>query len=166
MCPGCGLSLANIRDDEFSCRGGLTNSIVYRAMIIGTDVYNPFDLVSLIQSWVSSGFASIVVQRSHLFLDVDCNAMLDTLSDPDCPLAEPPVMTTSAIPPRRTTQPSTTTGRPGVVSNAVASPIRAGVIGGILVATIIAALIAVLLVVLIVTILKWRTSKKKSSYDR
>ena len=158
MCPSCSLSIANIRDDEFSCRGGLTNQIIYRAMIIGTNSYSPNDLLSLIQSWVSSGYASIVVETSHLFLDKGCSTLLDTLRDPDCPLMLPPTTTSSVTPPKTTAPPSTTKEKPSVVSNAV----RAGDIGGILVALIIAVLTAVLLIVLVVTIMKWRAFKKKS----
>ena len=170
MCTNCSLSIANIRDDEFSCRGGLTNQIIYRAMIIGTDSYSPVDLVSLIQSWVSTGYASIVVETSHLLLDNDCSTLLDTLRDPDCPLVLPPVTTSSLTSPKMTAPkttapPSMTSEKPSVVVNAVQSSLRARDIGGIIVASIIAALIAVLVMVLVVTIIKWRTFKK-ISYDR
>ena len=165
MCPSCSLSIANIRDDEFSCHGGLTNQIIYRAMIIGTNSYSPNDLAFLIQSWVSSGYALIVVETSHLFLDKDCSTLLDTLKDPDCPLVLPPTTTSSVAPPKTTAPPITTKEKPGVVRNAVGSPLRAGDIGGILVALIIAVLIAVLLIVLVVIFIKWRAFKK-ISYDK
>ena len=158
----CSLSIANIMYDEFSCRGGLTNQIVYRGMIIGTDSYSPAALVSLIQSWVNTGYASIVVETSHLFLDKDCSTLLDTLRDPDCPLELPPTTTSSVTPPKTTAPPSTTKEKPSVVSNAVGSPLRAGDIGGILVALIISTLVAVLLIVLVVSIMKWNAFKKKS----
>ena len=169
MCPSCSLSTANIRDDEFSCRGGLTNQIIYRAMIIGTNSYSPIALVSLIQSWVNTGYASIVVETSHLFMDTDCNTLLDTLRDPDCPLRVLPPATTSSVTPPKITVPSTKTTGPNTAtekpSSAVGSPLRAGDIGGVLVAVIIAVLVVVLLMVLVITIMKWRAFKQKS-YDR
>ena len=89
LCTTChGLTAANIKDDKFSCRGGLTNFIVYRARIVGTDTYSAPGLVSLMQSWVGSGRASVIVQSSHLHLDQTCDAYLDTLQSPDCPPGE------------------------------------------------------------------------------
>lgn len=178
MCPRCRLTTANIRDDEFSCRGGLTNQIVYRAMIIGTTTSSPTDLVSLIQLWVRGGAASIRVSSStRLYIDPDCDAILDTLRDPDCPLSS----SATTTPPPTTTDISTTTasisttesdtttaasGRTtessetesGSVGGAEASVVRPGVIGGVVLAVVIVVLIVVFLVVLIVTIVKWKTS--------
>ena len=88
LCTTCDLTAVNIKDDEFSCRGGLTNFIVYRARIVGTDTYSAPGLVSLMQSWVGSSRASIMVQSSHLHLDPTCDTYLDTLQSPDCPPGE------------------------------------------------------------------------------
>ena len=174
MCPRCRLTTANIRDDEFSCRGGLIDQIVYRAMIIGTTTSSPTDLVSLIQSWVRGGAASIRVSSStRLYIDPDCNTILDTLWDPDCPLSSSTATTT--LPPTTTdiststasistTEPDTTTAASGTttenvsVGGAEASVVRPGVIGGVVLAVVIVVLIVVFLVVLIVTIVKWKTS--------
>ena len=179
MCPRCRLTMANIRDDEFSCRGGLTDQIVYRAMIIGTTTSSPTNLVSLIQSWVRGGAASIRISSStRLYIDPDCDAILDTLWDPDCPLSS---ITTTTLPPTTsdtstttasisTTEPETTTATSGTttespetesgsVGGAEASAVvRPGVIGGVVLAVVIVVLIVVFLVVLIVTIVKWKTS--------
>ena len=87
-CPdhNCGLTVDDIRDDEFSCRGGSTKHIIYRAVIGGTEQYNAQALVSLIHSWVASGSASITVLSHRLHLDKDCNSLLNDLNEPDCPL--------------------------------------------------------------------------------
>ena len=172
MCPRCGITTANIRDDEFSCRGGLTNQIVYRAMIIGTTTSSPTDLVSLIQSWVMGGAAYIrVPSGTRLYIDQDCNTPLDTLWDPDCPLsttsAPLPPATSSTTSPISTSEPDTTvpstTAESSETERSVdvggAEPvIRAGMIGGIILAVVIVALIVVFLVVLIVTIVKWKAT--------
>ena len=89
--------VANIKDDEFSCRGGITKQIVYRARIVGTDVYSSPGLVSLMQSWVGSGMASIMVQSSRLQLDPTCDTYLDTLQSPDCPLGEQLISTSQSL---------------------------------------------------------------------
>ena len=174
MCPRCRLTTANIRDDEFSCRGGLTYQIVYRAMIIGTTTSSPTDLVSLIQLWVRGGAASIRSPSStRLYIDPDCNAILDTLWDPDCPLSSsatttlPPTTTDISISTASisTTEPDTTTAASGTTTENVSvggaagsAVVRPGVIGGVVLAVVIVVLIVVFLVVLIVTIVKWKTS--------
>ena len=171
MCPRCGLTTANIRDDEFSCRGGLTNQIVYRTMIIGTTASSPTDLVSLIQSWVRGGAANIRVSPgTRLYIDRDCDTPLDTLWDPDCPLSTtstpPPTVSTTTISTTTisttepdTTAPGMTTENSGAERVGAAEPvIRAGMIGGVVLAVVIVVLIVVFLVVLIVTIVKWKTT--------
>ena len=170
MCPRCGLTTANIRDDEFSCRGGLTNQIVYRAMIIGTTTSSPADLVSLIQSWVRGGAANIRVSSdTRLYIDRDCDTPLDTLWDPDCPLSmattstPPPTISTTTISTTEpdTTAPTTTTMQNSGTERSVgdAEPVvRGGLIGGVVIAVVIVLLIVVLLVVLIVTIVKWKVA--------
>ena len=44
-------------------------------------MYSAPDLVSLMQSWVSSGMASIMFRSSRLHLDPTCNIKLDSLSN-------------------------------------------------------------------------------------
>ena len=133
LCPRCGVTVANIKDDEFSCRGGLTDYIVYRARIVGTDTYSAPGLVSLMQSWVGSGRASIMVQSSRLHLDPTCDIQLDSLYDTDC--LHNPTKPPTAAP---------------VNSRGVSS----GEIGGILVGLVIILLLLVLVVVIILK--KWR----------
>ena len=85
VCPECQLTTDNIRDHEFSCHG-LTKHIVYRAMVVGTKVRTAVDLVSLIQSWVDSGRASITALSIRLHLDKDCSTVVYNLDEPVCPL--------------------------------------------------------------------------------
>ena len=169
MCPRCGLTTANIRNNEFSCRGGLTNQIVYRAMIIGTTTSSPADLVSIIQSWVRGGAANIRVSSgTRLYIDRDCDTPLDTLWDPDCPL---PMAITSTLPPTISTTTISAiepdTAAPDTITHSsttdssvggVKPVVRAGVIGGVVLTVVIVVLIVILLVVLIVTIVKWKTT--------
>ena len=142
VCPSCGLTVPNIRNDEFSCHGGLTNRIVYRAMIIGTDTYSAPSLVSLIQSWVTSGSASVTVFSTRLRLDMDCAAFLDTFNDPDCPLKIESRQTTTAPKPKENISPS--------------SPHHVGAseIVGFLIGSIVIILLAVLLLVIAIIALK------------
>ena len=164
VCSTCGFTTTNIRDDEFSCRGGLTNQIVYRAMIVGTSVYSAPGLVSRIQSWVASGAASITVLSSRLHLDKDCSTPLDTLNEPDCPLPEaetptttvPPLITTKAV---TTPKPTDELDKGPSVKPIVAETVRTGEIGGLIVAAIIIVLLAVLILVIIIVAFKRFKSK-------
>ena len=138
LCPRCGVTAANIKKDEFSCRGGLTNQIVYRAMIVGTDVSNASGLVSLIESWVASDRASIMVQSSRLHLDPTCHTELDSLFSQDC------------INDHVTTTPSSPTKAPINISG----HISVGEIAGICIGAAI--VILLLLLITVIALKKWR----------
>ena len=165
ICPTCGLTFANIKDDEFSCRGGLTNYIIYRARIVGNDVYSAPGLVSLMQSWVISGTASISLQSSsRLHLDPTCPTSLDTLRSADCPMVSTPVISTVGEPTPKTTEDKNleiTNSKPedgnkgeGGVSAAATS---AGEVGGIIIGALVVILLAVLIVMLAIVILRrWK----------
>ena len=138
--------MANIRDDEFSCDRGLKNHIVYRAMIIGTDTYSAPSLVSLIQSWVSSGSASLSAFSSRLRLDKDCVTFLDTFSEPVCQVKVEPQQS-----------------KDNVTPNSSPQQFKAGEIGGILIGIIIIVLLAVLITIIVVVALwkyKFKTLKR------
>ena len=153
LCQTCDLTTANIKNDEFSCRGGLTKQIVYRARIIGTDTYSAPGLVSLMQSWVGGGRASIMVQSSRLHLDPTCGTSLDTLKAPDCEVV-PPVPTDSTKP----TKPPKPEVQPFQSGSSGAS---VGEIGGIAVGGVIVVLLAIL-IVLIVVVIMWKMKSKLS----
>ena len=164
LCPTCRLTDANIKDDEFSCRGGLTNYIIYRARIVGTDMYSAPGLVSLMQSWVGSDTASIAIQSSsRLHLDASCPTSLDTLRSPDCPLvSRPPITTTVGLPETKPTSKKpegSTTAKPAPSEErtGLSASARAGEIGGIFIGALIVLLLAVVIVLLSVIILKrWK----------
>ena len=101
--------------------------------MVGTNTYSAPGLVSLMQSWVDSGRASIMVRSSRLTLDPTCDTNLDSLYDTDC-LYSP-------------TKPPTAApfNRHGV---------SAGEIAGILIGVVIILLLIALVVVIILK--KWR----------
>ena len=167
LCPTCRLTVANIKDDEFSCRGGLTNFIVYRARMVGTDVYSAPGLVSLMQSWVGSDRASIAIQSSsRLHLDASCPTSLDTLRSPDCPfISRPPVTTTVGAPETKPTTKkpeekiTTVKPPPSEERTGLSASARAGEIGGIFIGVLVVLLLVVVIVLLSVILLKrWKPS--------
>ena len=153
LCPTCDLSIANIKDDEFSCRGGLTKQIIYRARIVGTDTYSAPGLVSLMQSWVGSGMASIMVQSSRLHLDPTCDASLDTLKAPDCKVV---FFVEPTDPTQKPSILSPVTGQSGSGGASV------GTIGGIVVGGVTAVLLGILIIVLIAVVTMWKAKSKLS----
>ena len=151
LCPICGLTVANIKDDEFSCREGLTRQIVYRARIVGTDTYSGPGLVSLMQSWVGSGKASIMVQSSRLHLDPTCDAYLNTLQSSDCPPREQSLLTSPSLEFTEMT----------ILSGHDSESAEAGVIAGSISAVVVVtlAIISVLLILVVLT-MKMLNSKQ------
>ena len=163
LCPTCGLTPANIKEDEFSCRGGLTKQIVYRGRIVGTEVYSATGLISLIQSWVASGRASLMIQSSRLHVDPTCLASLDSLRSSDCPITSQPITTAGSAPVTKTTQegkPETSTNKPDKQPiPGLSAAARGGEIGGIFVGSLIVILLTVLIVLLALVMLKkWKPS--------
>ena len=126
-------------------------------------MYSATGLISLIQSWVASGRASLMIQSSRLHLDPSCDAALDSLRSLDCPITSQPITTTGSKPvPKTTTQES----KPETVSKPDRQPIpglsaaaRSGEIGGIFVGSLIVILLIVLIVLLALVMLKkWKPS--------
>ena len=127
--------------------------------MVGTDTYSAPGLVSLMQSWVGSGRASIMVQSSRLHLDPTCGTSLDTLKAPDCEFL-PPHLTTNPTnsPTNPTTNPAT--GSPRIDSQS-GNGASVGEIGGLAVGGVIVVLLAVL-IVLIAVVIMWKMKSKLS----
>ena len=125
--------------------------IVYRARIVGTDAYSAPGLVSLMQSWVGSGRASIMVQSSRLHLDPTCDAYLDTLKAPDCEGGGEPSTTIESTEPVASASPAGANS-PGA---------SVGEIGGIAVGVLVAALL-IILIVLVVVVIMWKMKSQLS----
>ena len=137
----CGLTVANLKDSVFSCDNGLTQQAVYRARILGTENYSSRDIISLIQSWIEKGSASINVGNFRFQFDPSCPSSLDSPISPDC-IGQPIVRTTA----------------PGVVSSPASNMATAGEIGMIVVGLLIALLLIGLITLIVYLILKKRKS--------
>ena len=128
-------------------------------MIVGTEVRTAVDLVSLIQSWVASGRASITALSIRLHLDKDCSTVVDNLGEPVCPLQTAAESTTQ----HTTTVFNVTTSKPeqkGPSSNpVVAEKVGTGEIVGLHFGAIVIILLAVLIIVIIIIAFKKFKSK-------
>ena len=139
----CGLTVANLKDSVFSCANGLVLQAVYRARILGTDNYSCRDLVSLIQSWIKNGSASINVGNFRFQLDPSCPSSLDSPFSPDC-IGQHIIVTTTSTP------------------TVISSSATGGEIGVIVVGLLIALLLIVLITLIVGLILKkWMSGGTK-----
>ncbi len=149
MC-NCAISTLHIQNDAFGC-GVHDHLITYRGRILGGLDYSALGLVELMQSWIDSRQAFIVINSFRMQVDPECPTRLDTINAADCPLGDilPPGVIT---PTTEASQPSETTEvtKPVVlISSPEKSGIRAGEAGGIAVGV----LILVLLIALVLLIL-------------
>ena len=123
--------------------------------MVGTDTYSAPGLVSLMQSWVGSGRASIMVQSSRLHLDQTCGTSLDTLQSSVCPLGEQPLLTSPSI---GFTQ---MTSSPGSDSESAA---QAGAIAGSISAVVVVILAIFSALLILVLAMKTLNSKQQVNY--
>lgn len=117
---------------------------------MGTDTYSAPRLVTLMQSWIAGGAASLGIASSRIHLDPTCNTSLDTLKSPDCPVGRTGPATRGPL------NKPTGSSSPNIRVSGVAS---VGEIGGIAVGVVIIALLAVIVVFIVVLMIrKWRPS--------
>ena len=154
-CPDCGD--VTINDQSFSCFRESPTHITYRARIEGNSETNSSHLVSLIEKWVRSGGARIIVTQIQLTVDPHCSVAIPSLTyDMECEQMMI-VMSTSHV----EMEPATTmTITPDVESQPSSNNTR--IIGGFMAIIIILILIITVVVVAIV-IVKHRQKKKSSS---
>ena len=129
-------------------------------MIVGTKVRTAVDLVSLIQSWVASGRASITALSIRLHLDKDCSTVVDNLDEPVCPLqtvAESATQPTATV--FNVTMPKPEQTGPSSNPVVAADKVGTGEIVGLLFGAIVITAFAVLIVVIIIVAVKKFKSK-------
>ena len=82
-CPDCGD--VSIDEQSFSCFPESPTHVTYRARIEGTSQAHSSYLVSLIEKWVRSGGARIIVTQIQLTVDPDCSVAIPSLTyDMEC----------------------------------------------------------------------------------
>lgn len=83
----CMLDAAYITEYRFSCDPQEGGHVIYRAQLSSTPSTNSTDLIRLLQQWVTSGSASVTLDR---ILDPTCSVMINSFDDPICPAAATP----------------------------------------------------------------------------
>ena len=147
MC-NCEISTLHIQDDAFGC-GQKNHLITFRGRILGNSNYSALGLIELMQTWIASGQAFVVVDSFRMQVDPLCLAQLDTINAPDCPLVY------TITPAADTTRPSESslTTLMGTVESAASTissvgGVRVGEVGGIVVGVLILIVLIALVVLL------------------
>ena len=160
MC-NCELSTVHIQNDAFGC-GQHDQLITYRGRILGGFDYSALGLVELMQTWIDSRRATMVINSFRMQVDPSCPARLDSINAEDCPLGDslppgviiPTTETTKPVNPLKATDPVV------IIQNSD-SKIRAGEIGGIAIGSLILILLTVLVLLIVgIALCKGRFHRK------
>lgn len=81
----CSLTEQHVNSGLYSC-GQQPHQMIYRTQIMGTRDYSAANLVDILQTWIASGKAYIVINPFQMILDPTCPTRLDMLNDPECPV--------------------------------------------------------------------------------
>ena len=135
-CAGCGITSDIIDRQSFACFSESPTHVTYRARLEGTSETDSDSLISLVEKWVFSSEASIIVTGVLMTVDSKCSVAVSSLSEGECF----PLITDSTI---DTEGPSSTDQ---TSSDSVA------VIGGV-VAVVIVLIIAITIIVIVIVVL-------------
>ena len=101
-CPECGITNNTIDRKNFTCS---SSYVTYRARLEGTSQADSLYLISLIEDWVESGGANIIVTGVIQTVDSQCPVAISSLSEGECtptiPPPQPP-LTVATIPQPKT----------------------------------------------------------------
>ena len=92
-CPECGITNNTIDRENFTCS---SSYVTYCARLEGTSQADSLYLISLIQDWVESGGASIIVTGVILTVDSQYPVATSSLSEGECSPTTP--LTAATIP--------------------------------------------------------------------
>ena len=88
-CQECGISNRTIDTGVLICFSNSSSYVTYRARLEGTSQADSLDLISLIEDWVESGGASIIVTGVILTVDSQCPVAISSLSEGECTKQNP-----------------------------------------------------------------------------
>ena len=147
MC-NCEISTVHIQNDAFGC-GQHDQLITYRGRILGGFDYSALGLVELMQAWIGSRQAAMVINSFRMQVDPSCPARLDSINADECPLGDSlPAGVTIPTTNSKTTEPQKATD-PVVLMQNSESGIRAGEIGGITIGALILILLSALVLLIV-----------------
>ncbi len=84
----CGLTRQHITLEEFRCFSS-SDEVTYRARLRGTASATSTEILGYLEDWITSGTASVVVQRVRLDIDSSCSPfVINSFADPECTSGE------------------------------------------------------------------------------
>ncbi len=136
----CGFTLQNLMAGEFRCLSQ-PEKVTYRARFSGTTSTSSSDIIALIEEWVASGDASILVLLVRMSLDSTCRPVaIESFDAHECGGGDPPPATDK-------------------------SGNTAAVVGGV-VAVVVVLIIAIAVVVLVIVVLVLRQRRAELSVQK
>ena len=148
-CTECGISSDIIDEQSFACFPESPTHVTFRARLGGSSETDSGSLISLLESWVSSG-ATIIVTGVLMTVDAECSVAISSLSEGECS------MTTTQPPDIDTPSSTDSTGTPSSDSQS-STDNTAAVIGGVVaVILIITAAITIVMIAIVALIMKSR----------
>ena len=114
-CIECGITSDIIDRQSFSCYSESPTYVTYRARLEGTSETDSGSLISLIEEWVLSNKASIIVTGVLMRVDSECSVAISSFGEGKCPTQAPtPERIPDTKPP---TIENTTDAKPPVTDN-------------------------------------------------
>lgn len=79
----CSFPASFVRPGKLSCRSTF-DQVIYRSIAIGTSNYSSSQIVGLIEQWVQSSSATILLGSFIMDVDPSCDVQLSSLLEPEC----------------------------------------------------------------------------------
>lgn len=161
----CGLTEQHINSGLYSC-GQQPYQVIYRTQIMGTRDYSAANLVGILQTWIASGKAYIVINPFQMILDPTCPTRLDMLNDPECPVVpvDPHTGPTPIIYTKPKGKTESPTGKVQPPQGNIGNGPQASTVGGFLVGAAIIILLLIIIILIIGIVL--RKVRGKSNISR
>ena len=155
-CAECAITSDIIDRESFMCYPESPTYVTYRARLEGTSETDSGSLISLIEKWVFSSEASIIVTGVLMTVDSECSVAISSLSEGECSPTQPP--TPDRIPETQTPTMDNTTASEDLSSakNNTASDNIAAIIGVIAVVIVLIIAIMITVIVIVVVVMKDR----------
>lgn len=80
----CSITAAYVTVPQLLCDPNELGDVIFRARISRTTDVSIANLVNLLQEWVTSGTASVVVEALSFDVDAACKVVIQSVDDPIC----------------------------------------------------------------------------------
>ena len=159
-CTECGITRDIIDRQSFSCYPESPTYVTYRARMQGTSKTDSGSLISLIEKWVLSREASIIVTGVLMRVDSECSVAISSLSEGECSPTQPPIpdhtttQTPTTVSPTDTKPPitdnTTASEGPSTATDQTSTDNTAAIIGGVVAVVLIIAITVIIVIVVLV----------------